>query len=204
MESLGTQISQFVERCRAQQAVRASDARKSAILNAAFDCIITMDHDGDVVEVNRATERTFGYRAEEMIGRELAELIVPPALRDGAPARASQRYLRTGPLARRRPPARGATGMRADGSEFPVEVIVTRADLPGPPLFCGYLRDVTETRGARARAAAAGGRAGGAAAGGDRGRGVDRPAARVRRRHRGGRAAARRAELEHGALQRRT
>ena len=46
MESLGTQISQFVERCRAQQAVRASDARKSAILNAAFDCIITMDHDG--------------------------------------------------------------------------------------------------------------------------------------------------------------
>ena len=37
--------------------------------------------------------------------------------------------------------------MRADGSEFPVEVvIVTRADLPGPPLFCGYLRDVTEAR----------------------------------------------------------
>ena len=54
MESLGTQISQFVERCRAQQAVRASDARKSAILNAAFDCIVTMDHNGDVVEVNRA------------------------------------------------------------------------------------------------------------------------------------------------------
>ena len=64
MESLGTQISQFVERCRAQQAVRARDARKSAILNAAFDCIITMDHDGRVVEVNRAAERTFGYRAE--------------------------------------------------------------------------------------------------------------------------------------------
>ena len=75
------QISQFVERCRAQQAVRASEARKTAILNAAFDCIITMDHNGDVVEVNRATERTFGYRAEEMIGRELAELIVPPSLR---------------------------------------------------------------------------------------------------------------------------
>ena len=34
--------------------------------------------------------------------------------------------------------------MRADGSEFPVELIVTRPDLPGPPLFCGYLRDVTE------------------------------------------------------------
>ena len=145
MESLGTQISQFVERCRAQQAVRASEARKTAILNAAFDCIITMDHDGNVVEVNRATERTFGYRAEEMIGRELAELIVPPALRE-AHRRGVARYLRTRPQHGRRAPARASIGMRADGSEFPVELVVTRADLPGPPLFCGYLRDMTEAR----------------------------------------------------------
>src|SRR4051794_21658729 len=54
MDSLGAQISQFVERLRAQQAVRASDARKTAILNAAFDCIITMDHEGNIVEVNKA------------------------------------------------------------------------------------------------------------------------------------------------------
>ena len=64
MDSLGSQISQFVERCRAQHAVRASEARKSAILDAAFDCIVTMDHHGRVVEVNRATEQTFGYAAE--------------------------------------------------------------------------------------------------------------------------------------------
>ena len=55
-----------------------SIARKSAMLDAAFDAVITMDADGDVVEVNRATERVFGYRAEEMVGRELAELIGPP------------------------------------------------------------------------------------------------------------------------------
>ena len=36
--------------------------------------------------------------------------------------------------------------MRADGSTFPVELAVTRPELPGPPLFCGYLRDVTERR----------------------------------------------------------
>ena len=61
MTSLGSQIGQFVERCRAEQAVRDADARKSAILNAAFDCVVTMDHNGDIVEVNKATERTFGY-----------------------------------------------------------------------------------------------------------------------------------------------
>jgi PAS domain S-box-containing protein len=144
MESFGTLISHFVERCRAQQAVRASDARKSAILNAAFDCIVTMDHRGDVVEVNRATERTFGYRAEEMIGRELAELIVPPSLRE-AHRRGVARYLETGSTAFAYHPLE-LDGMRADGSVFPVEVVITRADLPGPPLFCGYLRDVTESQ----------------------------------------------------------
>ena len=144
MESLASQISHFVERCRAQQEVRESEARKTAILNAAFDCIITMDHNGDVVEVNRATERTFGYRAEEMIGRELAELIVPPSLR-AAHRRGVRRYLETGATSIAYHPLE-LDGMRADGSEFPCEVVITRADLPGPPLFCGYLRDVTEAQ----------------------------------------------------------
>src|SRR5689334_13387464 len=76
--SLGSQIGQFVGRCRAEQGVRESDARKSAILNAAFDCIVTMDGDGNIVEVNAATETTFGYSAAEMVGRELAELMIPP------------------------------------------------------------------------------------------------------------------------------
>jgi PAS domain S-box-containing protein len=144
MDSLGSQISQFVERCRAQADLRESDARKSAILNAAFDCIITMDHHGNVVEVNRATEVTFGYRAGEMIGRELAELIVPPGWRT-AHREGLERYVRTGRGALAGHPVE-AQGMRRDGSEFPVELIVTRADLPGPPLFCGYLRDMTEAR----------------------------------------------------------
>ncbi len=144
MESLGTQISQFVERCRAQQAVRSSDARKSAILNAAFDCIITMDHDGRVLEVNRAAERTFGYSSAEMVGRDLADLIIPPHLRD-AHRRGLARYLRTGISMVGGHPLE-LEGMRKDGSEFPIEVVVTRADLPGPPLFAGYLRDVTEAR----------------------------------------------------------
>ena len=38
--------------------------------------------------------------------------------------------------------------MRKDGSEFPVEVAITQPDLPGPPIYCGYLRDVTERRAA--------------------------------------------------------
>jgi PAS domain S-box-containing protein len=144
MASLGSQIGQFVERCRAQQAVRESDARKSAILNAAFDCIITMDGSGHIVEVNAATEATFGYSAAEMIGQELAALMIPPALRDEH-RRGLRRYMETGASRIVGHPVE-LDAMRADGSEFPIELAVTRPALPGPPLFCGYLRDVTERR----------------------------------------------------------
>ena len=105
-----------------------------------------MDHRGYVVEVNEATERTFGYTAAEMVGRELAALIVPPALR-AAHREGLARYVETGHGRMLRHPIE-LPGMRKDGTEFPVELAVTRPDLPGPPLFCGYIRDVTERRAA--------------------------------------------------------
>ena len=143
--SLGSQIGQFVGRCRAEQGVRESDARKTAILNAAFDCIVTMDGDGNIVEANAATETTFGYRAEEMVGRELAELMIPPGKLREDHRRGLRRYMETGASRIVGHPVE-LTAMRADGSTFPVELAVTRPDLPGPALFCGYLRDVTERR----------------------------------------------------------
>jgi PAS domain S-box-containing protein len=141
MTSLGSRIGHFVERCRAQQAVRESEARKTAILDAAFDCVVTMDERGHIVEVNAATERTFGYTAAEMVGRDLAELMIPPRLR-AAHREGLARYVATGASRIVGHPVE-LEAMRADGSEFPVELAVTRPQLPGPPLFCGYLRDVT-------------------------------------------------------------
>jgi PAS domain S-box-containing protein len=145
MTSLGSQIGQFVERCRAERGVRESDARKTAILNAAFDCIITMDGSGHIVEVNAATETTFGYTARELVGRELAEVMIPPGKLREDHRRGLQRYMETGASRIVGHPVE-LTAMRADGSTFPVELAVTRPELPGPPLFCGYLRDVTERR----------------------------------------------------------
>jgi PAS domain S-box-containing protein len=144
MTTLGIQIGQFAERCRAEQAVRDADARKSAILNAAFDCVVTMDHEGVIVEVNKATEQTFGYSAAELMGRDLADAIIPPDLRE-AHRTALRRYVETGQSRVINHPIE-LRGMRADGSEFPVELAITRPELPGPPLFCGYLRDVTERK----------------------------------------------------------
>src|SRR3954469_15021076 len=161
MESVGAQLGQFVVRRRAERSVRESDARKSAIMAAALDCVITIDHGGNVLEFNRAAERTFGYSSDEAVGREMAELIVPPSLRQRH-RRGFHRYLDGGAptvLGRRIE----IIGMRSDGTEFPVELAITRIDLPGEPMFTGHLRDISdrkhsesELRASRARIVAAG------------------------------------------------
>ena len=144
MASVGAQVGGSIARRRAERGVRESEERKRAILASALDCVITIDHQGRVVEWGGAAAETFGYSAEEAAGREMAELIVPPALR--ARHRSGfTRYIETGQaeiLGRRIE----ITGMRADGTEFPVELAITRINLPGPPMFTGYLRDITERK----------------------------------------------------------
>jgi PAS domain S-box-containing protein len=119
-----------------------SEARQRVILEAAIDAVISIDQDARVTYVNSAFERTFNYRAEEVIGCDLAEKIVPPALRE-AHRRGLARYLETGQgtiLDRRiEMPA-----MRADGTQFPAEVTVTYTGLPGEAAFTAYVRDITD------------------------------------------------------------
>ena len=149
--SVANQIAVGIERKQAESARLISEARKSAILASALDCIITMDHEGRVVEFNPAAERTFGYAASEVLGQELASLIIPPALRD-THRRGLANYLVTGegPVLGKRIEI---NGVRADGTEFPVELAVTAIPMEGPALFTAYLRDLTEQKKAEQRLA---------------------------------------------------
>jgi PAS domain S-box-containing protein len=120
----------------------ASEARHQAVLEAALDAVISMDARARITYVNSAFERTFGYRADEVTGRELAEVIVPPSLRE-AHRQGLARYLAT--LEPRILDRRiEVAAMRKDGTEFPAEVAVTRTELPGEPAFTGFVRDITE------------------------------------------------------------
>ena len=142
MAALGSQVGQFVARRRAEEEVRARESRLRAMLEAALDAVVSMDAEGRVIGWNRAAETIFGYPASETLGREMSELIVPPAHRE-AHRRGLARFLdsRHGVVLDRR---LELTGMRSDGSEFPVELTITRIRLPGPPTFTGYLRDITD------------------------------------------------------------
>lgn len=112
------------------------------ILDAALDCVISIDDRGRVTSFNKSAERTFGYPASEAIGRELADVIVPPSHRE-AHRRGLSRFLATGEaniLGRRIE----LIAMHAGGSEFPVELTVTRLHGPPGPGFIGFVRDITE------------------------------------------------------------
>jgi two-component system CheB/CheR fusion protein len=113
-----------------------------ALLDSALDCIITMDATGRVTEFNVAAQRVFGYSRKEAVGRELASLIIPPALRERHRL-GLRHYLETGegPVLGRRIEI---AGVRADGTEILVELAITALKLEGRPLFTAYLRDITD------------------------------------------------------------
>lgn len=128
----------------AMRQLETSEARMRSMLNSALDGIISIDHEGNVIEFNHSAEKMFGYTRDEVLGREMAELIVPPGLRSGH-REGLARYLKTGvgPVLDQR---LELTAIRRNGEEFPVEVSITRIEMPGPPLFTGYVRDITEAK----------------------------------------------------------
>jgi len=142
MDLVGSLIGQVVARRHAEEEVRGNESRLRAMLEAALDAVVTMDHHGRVIGWNHAATAIFGYHPNEAMGREMADLIVPPSLRR-AHRQGLARALEGHPpviLDRRLE----LTAMRRDGTEFPVELTITRIALPGPPTFTGYLRDITE------------------------------------------------------------
>ena len=137
-------ILDLTERKRAEAAVGQSEARKAAVMEAALDAIVMMDHEGKITEFDHAAEETFGYSGAEAIGTPLVDLLIPPSLRDKH-KEDLRRYLETGqgPILGKRIEV---TARRKDGSEFPAEVAVVRIRSEGPTVFTGYIRDVTERR----------------------------------------------------------
>jgi two-component system cell cycle sensor histidine kinase/response regulator CckA len=140
------QATAALETAEHVQALRASEARKSAILESALDCVITIDHAGRIVEFNPEAEETFGWTSDEALGRELAELLVAP----GRDRRRLADYFATG-MAAIVGKRLEFSAIRANGKEFPVEVGVSKVRLAGPPLYTATLRDISKRRRAEDR-----------------------------------------------------
>jgi PAS domain S-box-containing protein len=121
--------------------VTADEARFIGLLEAAPDAIVGVDRDGRIVLANAETERTFGYRREELVGQPI-EILVPEVVR-GMHAKHREEYVID---PRRRPMGAGMqlTARRKDGSEFPADISLSSIETPDGLLVAAAVRDVTD------------------------------------------------------------
>ncbi len=137
-------ILDLTDRKRSEAAVVASESRKATIMDTSLDAIVAMDSAGRIIDFSRAAERMFGYARLEVLGKSLADTIIPPALRD-AHRRGLAAHLATGKstvLGRRLE----LSAIRKDGTEFPIELAVGRAGTTTTPFFTAFIRDITDRK----------------------------------------------------------
>jgi PAS domain S-box-containing protein len=135
----------ITDRHMAEQAIADREARIRAILESSRDPIITIDEGGVIESANRATEATFGYLVDELVGQNVQMLMPEPYRHEHAAY--VKRYLETG-----EPHVIGlgreVTAQRKDGTSFPIALSIGEVQLNGTRLFTGIIRDITEQKAA--------------------------------------------------------
>ncbi|MCH7737938.1 MAG: PAS domain S-box protein [Chloroflexi bacterium] len=128
----------------AEADLAASNDRTQKILETAHDAFVGMDETGQVVAWNSQAEMTFGWPANEAVGRMLADLIMPDRFVAEHAAGLSH-YLATeqGPLINKRIEM---VAKHRDGREFPVELTISPLRLGDRYLFNAFIRDITGRR----------------------------------------------------------
>jgi PAS domain S-box-containing protein len=144
--ALGSQIGQFVERARAEETLQESEARKTAILDNAVDCIISMDESNLVIEWNRAAERTFGIKRADAIGHDLVTLIIHPSVRQAEKVTIFD-YLSSDTNQDDRHEIMAVRySDSGDGTAFPAEISINEMKLFESRLYTVFARDITERK----------------------------------------------------------
>ncbi|MEC5215090.1 diguanylate cyclase (GGDEF)-like protein/PAS domain S-box-containing protein [Actimicrobium sp. GrIS 1.19] len=144
LQGLNASLEQRVSRRTAELA--ASEDRLRQILEHSHDAFIAIGGQGEVTDWNREAEQTFGWSATEAAGRNLAELIIPPAMR-GAHAAGFAQFLQTG-----QGPALNTrievVGMHRDGHAIPIEISIAGFHNGSGYVANAFLRDITERKAA--------------------------------------------------------
>lgn len=137
-------LREITDRKQIETDLRASEARVRAILDTAFDAIVSIDIEGRIVEFNDAATRIFGHARADAVGKVLGDLIVPPIYR-AAHVAGIKRYLETGtPRVLNR--LIEVEALRADGSHIPIELSIAEVLLPEGRLFTAMMRDISERK----------------------------------------------------------
>jgi two-component system, LuxR family, sensor kinase FixL len=121
------------------------DSLFRAVVEAALDAIVVIDRNGVIRSVNKATEQTFGYLIEELVGHNLNILMPGPYAGEHDTYLAN--YTETG-LKKIIGIGREVAGRRKDGSVFPMDLLVGEAQAEGQTIFVGIIRDISDRKAA--------------------------------------------------------
>lgn len=122
--------------------LRESEAFMSAVVENALLAVITMDEAGLLMEFNPAAERTFGWRKDEVLGKDMADLLIPIRFRD-AHRQGLARFLASNNSRLLGKPL-SLAALKADGGEFPVELSISVARLGERRFFTAFVADLTD------------------------------------------------------------
>jgi diguanylate cyclase (GGDEF)-like protein/PAS domain S-box-containing protein len=139
---LFAQVHDVTELRRAQQVLAASEHRLRSMIDTAADAYIAIDGAGVVQDWNPAAERMFGWDRGEIIGRELAEHLIPPELRDQH--RAGLGRFARDQVARVLGQTLELSALRRDGSRFPIELTIWTSETEGTSVFHAFVRDISD------------------------------------------------------------
>jgi PAS domain S-box-containing protein len=118
-------------------------SRMEAMISSSLDAILMTDQEGRILAFNGAAEAIFGYRRDEVIGAQMAELIIPPHLRE-AHRLGMERLLKTSAP---RVAGQGRVQLvaqRKSGETFPVEVSLSISRSQADMVFVGFIRDISD------------------------------------------------------------
>lgn len=134
--------SDITEQRRAEQVIREADARIATLIETVVDGVILTDRHGLIKTFNLACHRLFGYAAEDVIGSHISMLM--PA----ANAELVQSFFRSGRTAadERIGSVREMTGLRRDGSTFPIDLSIGETVQEGESVFVAVIHDLTERK----------------------------------------------------------
>ncbi|MBL6941449.1 MAG: PAS-domain containing protein [Rhodospirillales bacterium] len=133
----------ITEMKNAVDAIQASEAALRQVMDNVLDGIITICEEGIVSTFNPAAEKIFGFKAKEVIGKNIKMLMPQPFKRehDGY----LSRYKKT-KAPRIIGMGREVQGKRKDGSVFPMELAISEHTMNGLPVFTGVIRDITKRK----------------------------------------------------------
>ena len=144
LETIASLAANKLMRVLSIDKIEESDARNTAILESALDCIITIDHKGAILEFNPAAEKTFGYKLSDVKGKLISDTIIPKQYRE-AHTQGMKQFLKTGSgnvIGKRIE----ISAIRSNGEEFPVELAISPIKSGKLPVFTAYLRELTEKK----------------------------------------------------------